>query len=43
MVSEAVIIHGAAGGVDDDGYPVPGLPDREVVVKSVQPLSLIHI
>jgi len=40
MLSEAVIIHGAAGGVDDDGYPVPGLPDREVWVKSVQPLSL---
>ena len=40
MVSEAVIIHGAAGGVDDDGYPVAGVPDREVVVKSVQPLSL---
>lgn len=40
MVSEAVIIHGAADGVDDDGYPVAGVPDREVVVKSVQPLSL---
>ena len=39
-MAEVIVVHVGAGGVDDDGYPVPGEPDREVMVKSVQPLSL---
>lgn len=39
-MTETIIVHGAAGGVDDDGYPIPGEADREIVVKNVQPLSL---
>lgn len=42
-MAETVIVMGGAGGVDDDGYPVPGEPDREIRVKSVQPLSLEEI
>lgn len=39
-MSETIIVHGSAGGVDDDGYPVPGTPDREVIARDVQPLAL---
>lgn len=39
-MTETIIVHGKAGGVDDRGYPIPADPDRPVVVKSVQPLSL---
>ena len=42
-MAETITVHGAAGVVDDDGYPVPGEPDREVTVKSVQPLSLAEM
>lgn len=42
-MTESIIVHGRGGHVDDDGYPVPGDPDREVVVKSVQPLSLTEM
>lgn len=37
---ETIIVHGAAGAVDDDGYPVAGQPDRTVTAKTIQPLSL---
>lgn len=39
-MGEKIIVHGTAGGVDDDGYPLPGAADREVEAKNVQPLSL---
>lgn len=42
-MAETVIVKGGAGGVDDDGYPVPGVPDRAIKVKSVQPLALDEI
>lgn len=42
-MAEVVVVHGRGRGVDDDGYPLPVEPDREVVVKSVQPLSLEEI
>ena len=37
---EKITVVGKAGGVDDDGYPLPSAKDRTVSVKSVQPLSL---
>ena len=40
---DEVIIHGAAGAVDDDGYPLPAQPDVMVVARSVQPMSLEEI
>ena len=39
-MAESIIVHGAAGGTDDDGYPLPAAPDRTVTVKKVQPLTL---
>lgn len=36
---EMITVLGRSGGVDDDGYPLPGAEDRDVSVKSVQPLS----
>ena len=42
-MAEMIVVHGAAGGVDDDGYPIPGKADKEVPVKNVQPLSLEEI
>ena len=38
--NEPVVVHGAAGAVDDDGFPVAGAPDVTVAAVSVQPLSL---
>ena len=42
-MAEVIVVHGEAGGVDDDGYPIPGKADKEVPVKNVQPLSLEEI
>ena len=42
-MAEVIVLHGEAGGVDDDGYPIPGKADEEVVIKTVQPLSLEEI
>lgn len=42
-MAEVITVHGKAGAVDDDGYPMPAAPDREVMVKSVQPLSLTEM
>ncbi|BAF54883.1 hypothetical protein [Corynebacterium glutamicum] len=42
-MAEVIVVHGAAGGVDDDGYPIPGKADESHSVKSVQPLSLEEI
>ena len=42
-MAEQITIMGGASGVDDDGYPLPGKPDRTIGVKSVQPLSLEEI
>lgn len=39
-MTEKIIVHGKAGGVDDDGYPLPGTEDREATAKNIQPLSL---
>lgn len=39
-MAEVIVVHGRPAGVDDDGYPIPGVSDREVVAKNVQPLSL---
>lgn len=39
-MAELITILGAAGGVDDDGYPVPGTAAQEVSVKTVQPIGL---
>lgn len=39
-MAEKVVVHGVAGGVDDDGYPLPGAADREVTARNIQPLSL---
>lgn len=40
---EEIVVHSAAGGVDDRGFPVPGKPDVPLVAKSVQPLTLEEI
>lgn len=42
-MAELITILGTAGGVDDDGYPIPGKADVEVAIKTVQPLSLEEI
>lgn len=42
-MAEPIIIHGKGGGVDDDGYPLPGSTDRHVVAKSVQPVELSEL
>lgn len=42
-MAESIIVHGAAGGTDDDGYPISGKADKPHEVKSVQPLSLEEI
>lgn len=42
-MAELIKILGAAGGVDDDGYPVTGAAAQEVSVKTIQPLSLEEI
>ncbi len=39
-MAELITILGAAGGVDDDGYPIPGAAAQEVSVKTVQPIGL---
>ena len=39
-MAEPITIHGTGGGFDDDGYPLPGGADRQVVAKSVQPIEL---
>ena len=39
-MAEEITILGSAGGVDDDGYPLPGVSDREVSVKTIQPIGL---
>lgn len=43
QVSETIIIHGQAGEVDDFGYPTGGTPDRELVVREIQPLELTEL
>lgn len=42
-MAEFVTVHGTAGSVDDDGFPVPGEADVDHAVKSVQPLSLEEV
>lgn len=42
-MAEKITLHGAGGGVDDDGRPLPGTPDQTVTVKNVQPVSLEEI
>ena len=42
-MAEQIIVLGSGGGRDDDGYPIPGVPDRPVQIKTVQPLSLDEI
>ena len=42
-MSEQITILGAAGGFDDDGYPLPGSAPVTAAIKTVQPLSLEEI
>lgn len=42
-MAETIVVHGVAGGIDDDGYAIPGKADESYPVKSVQPLSLEEI
>lgn len=40
---EQIIVHGSANVFDDDGFLVPGVPDRPVPIKSVQPIALEEV
>lgn len=38
-MSETITLHPASRGVDDDGRPIPSLPDREIIARKVEPVA----